>query len=149
MVSILAMLGVPVAAVAGIVLAVVGLRRATTLESAEGEPVGRTRARWALGLSVVGAVIGAILVTGVVRATLAGDASDGSTDVVDTLGIESAISAGLAEKTGVATTVQCPEDLVAGAVTSFQCVATDPDGSWTLVDVQVLDATGAWTWEQR
>ena len=80
---------------------------------------------------------------------MADDAADASTDIIDTLAVESAISAGMAEKTGVTTTVQCPEDLVAGAVTSFQCVATDPDGSWTLVDVQIVDATGAWTWEQR
>ena len=42
----------------------------------------------------------------------------------------------MAEKTGVATTVQCPEQLVAGAVTTFQCVAIDPDGVLDPVDVR-------------
>ena len=149
-VAILSVLGVPVAAVVGIVLAVVGLRRATALESAGGQPVGRTRARWALGLSIVGVVIGAVLVTVVVRAALSGDDGQGAvepTGLIDTLAIESGISAGIAEKTGVATTVQCPEQLAVGKVTSFQCVAVDPDGVRTTVYVQIVDEAGSWTWE--
>ena len=149
-VAILAVLGVPVAAVVGIVLAVVGLRRATALESAGGRPVGRTRARWALGLSLVGVVIGAILVTVVVRAALSDGAGEGAgepTGLIDTLAIESGISAGVSEETGVPTTVQCPEQLAVGKVTSFQCVAVDPDGVRTTVYVEIVDEAGNWTWE--
>ena len=149
-VAILAVLGVPVAALVGIVLAVVGLRRATALESAGGQPVGRTRARWALALSLVGVVVGAILATVVVRAALSDDGGAGAgepTGLIDTLAIESRISADVSEQTGVATTVQCPEQLVAGKVTTFQCVAVDPDGVRTTVYVDIVDAAGTWTWE--
>ncbi|GEM00158.1 DUF2510 domain-containing protein [Cellulomonas terrae] len=140
-VSVLAMLGVPIAGVAGIVLAVVGLKRATRLEAAGWEPKGRGRARWAMGLSIVGLVISSLLVANAVRGALA--------DAVPTLDLramETEIAAGVAEQAGVTVTVQCPDTVVDGA-TSFQCVAVDPAGASTTVNVQVVDDAGGWTWQ--
>ncbi|WP_421735747.1 DUF2510 domain-containing protein [Cellulomonas sp.] len=144
LVSILAMLGVPIAAVAGIILSVVGLKRARTLEAAGWEPKGRGRARWALVLSIIGAVISAFLVANFVRLAM----TDQTVDAVgyDAQAFETEIAAGIAAQTGIAATVQCPDQLVTGAATTFQCVAVDPAGVPTTVTVQT-DATGAWTWQ--
>ena len=108
-------------------------------------PVRKRRGRvwWALGV-----VLAAVLVTLAVRAASDDGGADETTGLVDTLSVESGISAGIAERTGVATTVQCPEDLVADEVTTFSCVATDADGVTTTVDVQLAD-DGTWTWELR
>ncbi|WP_343048039.1 DUF2510 domain-containing protein [Cellulomonas humilata] len=144
LVSILAVLGVPIAAVAGIILSIVGLKRARTLEAAGWEPKGRGRARWALALSILGAVISAFLVANVVRLAM----TEATVDVVgyDAQAFETEIAAGISAQTGIATTVQCPDQLVTGAATTFQCVAVDPAGVPTTVTVQT-DATGAWTWQ--
>ena len=150
-VSVLAMLGVPIAAVVGIVLAVVGLKRARTLESAGWAPKGRTLARWALALSIVGGVIGALLVANVVRTYLAEADAAVDTGVIstgttfDTTPVETEIAAGILAQTGTAVTVQCPEQVVTGATTTFQCVAADAAGVPATVDVQV-DAAGNWSW---
>lgn len=141
-VSILAMLGVPIAGIAGIVLATVGLKRATRLEAAGWEPKGRGRARWAMGLSIVGLVISSLLVANAVRGALAD-----ATTTLDLRAMETEIAAGVAEQAGVTVTVQCPDTVVAGAGTSFQCVAVDASGASSIVNVQVLDAEGGWTWQ--
>jgi hypothetical protein len=125
---------------------------APTPEVVEPAPVPKRRARlwWAVGaLGVVGVVVVGVVVTLVVRATSDDGGADEPTGLVDTLSIESGISAGITERTGVATTVQCPERVAAGEVRSFQCVATDADGVTTSVDVQIVDVAGNWTWELR
>lgn len=145
-VSILAMLGVPIAGIAGIVLAVIGLKRATRLEAAGWEPKGRGRARWAMGLSIVGLVISSLLVANAVRGVLA-EAEVPVTSTLDVRAMETEIAAGVAEQAGVTVTVQCPDTVDTGAPTAFQCVAVDQAGASTTVDVQVLDAAGGWTWQ--
>ncbi|KQR11683.1 DUF2510 domain-containing protein [Cellulomonas sp. Leaf334] len=145
-VSVLAMLGVPIAGIAGIVLAIVGLKRATRLESAGWAPRGRGRARWALGLSIVGLVISSLLVAFAVRGALE-EAQVPSAATLDTSAMEIEIAAGVAEQAGVAVSVQCPDTVVTGAATSFQCVAVDASGVPTTVIVQVTDAAGSWSWQ--
>jgi hypothetical protein len=145
-VSILAMLGVPIAGIAGIVLAVIGLKRAARLEAAGWEPKGRGRARWAMGLSIVGLVISSLLVANAVRGVLA-DAEVPVTSTLDVRAMETEIAAGVAAQAGVTVTVQCPDTVDTGAPTTFQCVAVDQAGASTTVDVQVLDAAGGWTWQ--
>jgi hypothetical protein len=147
-VSILAMLGVPIAAIAGICFAVVGLKRATTLESFGQAPKGRTQARWALALSIIGAVLSVFLIVNAVRGYLAeNQLTDGpaSTSTVDTLAMETEIAAGILTQAGITVTVDCPDQVVTGA-TSFQCVALDAQAVPTTVQV-VVDATGGWTWQ--
>jgi hypothetical protein len=140
-VSILAMLGTPLAAVAGIVLAIVGLKRARTLEAAGWAPKGRTKARWALGLSIVGLAVSVVVTMFAVRNVL-NDALR-----YDSQAVETQIADAVATQTGVTLTVSCPEQVDTTVGSTFQCTAIDPEGTQMPVTVQFTDTTGSWTWQ--
>ena len=101
------------------------------LESAGGEPAGSHAS--AVGAGPVARRRGHRRAPGDGRRSAPSLADDGAaraTDVIDTLAIESGISAGVAEQTRRRDRpCSAPTTLVAGAVTSFQCVAIDPDGA--------------------
>lgn len=136
-VSILAMLGVPIAGIAGIILATIGLKRARTLESAGWAPKGRVQARWALSLSIIGLVLSSLLAVLAVRTYLV------EALTYDSQAVETEITAGIAAQLGVDVTVQCPDELVG---TTVQCIAVGPDGTPASVDVDFSDPT-RWTWQ--
>lgn len=164
-VSILGMLGVPIAAVAGIVLSIIGLKRARGLADAGWAPKGRAMARWALVLSCIGLVTSSLLAFNYVRDTLdaatvapprsapvvpsapAAPAAPADPGSAQSTAIETEIVAGIAAQAGVTVTVECPSEIPTDAGAMFMCVATDAAGATSPVTVNVTDDQGGWTWQ--
>lgn len=164
-VSILGMLGVPIAAIGGIVLSIVGLKRARSLEDVGWSPKGRGMARWALVLSCIGLVTSSLLVFNYVRSALdeatlaappsapvvpsapAAPAAPADPGSAQSTAIETEIVAGIAAQAGVTVTVECPSEIPTEAGAMFMCVATDTTGATSPVTVNVTDDAGGWTWQ--
>lgn len=101
------------------------------------EPVRRGRGP-AVWLVVVALVV--VLVAGVGAALLLSRTAGRSQ--LDMATVESEIAARLADRTGLSTTVDCPDEVAIEAGTTFTCTATSADGSTATVVVHQDDDQG-------
>jgi hypothetical protein len=98
-------------------------------------PRGRGPAVW---LVVVALVV--VLVAGIGAAVLLG--RTGGRSQLDMATVESEIATRLSNRTGISTTVDCPDSVAIEAGTTFTCTATSADGSTATVVVHQDDDQG-------
>lgn len=98
-------------------------------------PRGRGAAAWLIALAVV-----VLVVVGVGAAVLLSRAA--SRSQLDMATVESEIATQLSGRTGLGTTVDCPDSVAIEAGTSFTCTATSADGSTATVVVHQDDDQG-------
>jgi hypothetical protein len=101
----------------------------------EGRRRGRGPAVWLVALALV-----VVLVAGVAAALLLSRAAGRSQ--LDMATVEGEIAARIADRTGISTTVDCPDEVAIEAGTTFTCTATSADGSTATVVVHQDDDQG-------
>ncbi|WP_426593902.1 DUF2510 domain-containing protein [Cellulomonas sp. McL0617] len=122
----------------GIALSAFGLAHARSLQARGLPPDGRAKAQWGLGTSIVGTVLGLV----VLAAVLGSSGSDHRR--YDSAAVEQNITAGL-ESTAPGVTVECPSSTSTAAGSVISCVARLPGGSERDV-VVTFGERGSWTW---
>jgi Protein of unknown function (DUF2510)/Domain of unknown function (DUF4333) len=131
-------------AILGIRSSVLGFKRADFLQQSGYEPIGASKARWGIALSLVGLattimsiVIAIITVTTMVNATPTFEKSS----------IEKSLVASVSKvKQLNVAQVECPVKASAVAGSKFECLATMKDGLEAVVYVRVTNNKGDFAW---
>lgn len=120
------------AGLAAIVLAIVGLVRASRNRSGKGASIA--------GL-VIGILTSVILIGGAIAT------ENASQFTFDVPALEADIAAGILDQSDVTMTVGCPGNPPADQGATFTCVARDHDGVNWMIDVTVQDDQGYYVWK--
>ena len=141
--GILALVGVPIACILGLVFSIQGLSRSKPDALAGRAGVGRTKSIWGIALSVTGALVWTIIAVAVIAGQVADHADDLSGTYRGTF-LAADVTQALIKNGNTVTDVTCPDTPRVDAGVITECLAT-LDGKPTGIRVTWDDAAGNFT----